>query len=161
MNSENKKKIEVIATAALLAALGISVLYSKSGITRKFLSFPAREVGALNLDAAKERLTRDMQAGTDEYKGEALRDPLKKPPEIVELERQAPITGPAKEAKPAEEKKSEYALQGLLLGGKQKLAIISGNTVAEGERVEGAEVLSIGPGGVTLLKDGTKIELKR
>ncbi len=114
----------------------------------------------LNLEDAKKALTdvggmKEKALSIDTN----LRDILQKPPEVMNLERQALSAKPEDAAAPEEEK---LVLEGIMIGGESgNLAIISGKVVSEGDMVENAKVLKIEPDRIVLLKNGSKQELKR
>ena len=54
---------------------------------------------------------------------------------------------------------SPFRLQAILLGPQRRIAIIDGQRLRVGERLDGAEVRSIEPGRVVLEREGERIEL--
>ncbi len=53
-----------------------------------------------------------------------------------------------------------WRLQSTLVADSRRLAVINGRTVAQGERIDGATVREVRPGGVTLEVEGRRVELR-
>ena len=53
-----------------------------------------------------------------------------------------------------------WRLQSTLVADDRRLAVINGRTVAQGERIDGATVQDVRPGGVTLEVEGRRVELR-
>ncbi|MGH8442345.1 MAG: hypothetical protein ACRETF_05525 [Nevskiaceae bacterium] len=53
-----------------------------------------------------------------------------------------------------------WRLQSTLVADDRRLAVINGRTVAQGERIDGATVRDVRPGGVTLEVEGRRVELR-
>ena len=108
------------------------------------------------------------------YTGRSFRDPLKKPLDVAMLEgkgavwvgvetpisprdRKAMATIPGSPAM----KRESFLLEGIIWGGKQNIAIISGKVVAVGEMINSAKVISIEEDEVVLEKGAKEIKLVR
>jgi len=161
MNASQKLSLEKWIVGLLLAIFIISVIYSKNRINKGSGTFVTEEGAAFNLDEAKGKLFSVSHRAKAAYKPESMRDPLKKPAEVSALEKELGFAGYKEIGAGKEQKKEALVLEGIIWGGRENLAIISGNVVAEGEMANDAKVLSINKNGVILLKDGSKIELTR
>jgi len=53
-----------------------------------------------------------------------------------------------------------WRLQSTLVADSRRLAVINGRIVAQGERIDGATVREVRPGGVTLDVEGRRVELR-
>jgi len=161
MNTSQKILLEKCIVGSLLAIFIISIIYSKGRINKGAGISVTEEGAAFNLDEAKGKLMAASRRSKAAYKPGSVRDPLKKPAEVSALEREFGFAGHGEIGTGKEQKKEDLVLEGLIWGGRENLAIISGNVVAEGEMVNDTKVLSINKNGVVLLKDGSKIELTR
>lgn len=159
MIESKKVSIEKRVVIILAAVLITSIIYAKRRI--EVGPTPAKMAAGvvLNFDDISGGLAKISKLKVEEI--ENRRDPLVKPQEIAMLEAQAyPVKGPFP-VRDAEKTGEELRLEGLVWGGKNKLAIISGVVVSEGELVHDAKVLSISEDKVVLLKNNSRIELKR
>lgn len=158
MIESRRASIEKRLTIGLLIILAASIVYTKNKMNKRPIA--AGQVSVVSgIKAITGIFPKVSQLKLNEKEG--ARDPLIKPPEIASLEAQiTPIRGPAigERGVPGKE---EPVLQGVILGGKEKLAIISGHVVTENDVVNGAKVLQITDEGVTLVKNNSRIELKR
>lgn len=53
-----------------------------------------------------------------------------------------------------------WRLQSTLVADHRRVAVINGRTVAQGERVDGAQLVEVRPDGVTLEQDGQRFQLR-
>lgn len=164
--SELKKEFrEAIIVSILVIVLIISIMYTnRDKIFRKKGTAGAPQQKKASVVAGGKEPAQGSIAitrqGFDNTKD--LRDPLAKPLEIALLEEKSVASRPQApdmkgSAKPAE----ELVLNGIIWGGKDNLAIISGQVVGVGESVSGAKVVAITKDGVTLTRGISKIELRR
>ncbi|GEM_PF-2642600 len=160
MAESQKTILEQRAAVILAVILAISLAYSKlQGTVR---TIPAQFEGTADLDikammSALENAS--VEAGI-KYSGEPLRDPMKKPAEVIIAE--MPKTPPAERPLPANNTSGiKFQCQGIVYNGVRNIAIISGNVVAEGDRIGNAIVEKIEKNKVTLSMNGSKIELER
>lgn len=120
---------------------------------------PAVEDSSAGVKADLEVLRRRASTQIEIGDAESVRDPLKRPSTDT-----APKTGQAalpKTGAGTQKEEEKLILEGIIWGGAENLAIISGSVVAEGETVKGAKVSKIDEDGVILLKDNSEITLTR
>lgn len=160
MNSDKKALTEKKIIAVLLIIFVAGFMYNIKRVSTQEAVFGGR-LEIINSSIEKERLP-DFIRKDIVYQGEPFRDPLKKPLELVMLEGQgvspAGIGSAIKELGP---KKGEFTLQGIIWGGAENLAIVSGQVVSEGEMVGSAKIVSIREDRVVIMKNGKEIELVR
>lgn len=154
---------KMIAEQRMVVILGIvlvlSIIYTMKRMGGGGASSALTTTTALNINDVRDNLSKIVKFKIEEKAGS--RDPLIRPPEIATAEAQ--ISGARSNLTPgsAEESGGKPSLQGIIWGGKEKFAIISGKVVSEGEIADGAKVLSISEDGVILEKNNSRIELKR
>ena len=161
MIDSQKTSVEKKAIAALIIVLLFSVFYTKNKISRHEATSKAGAPG-VGVKEMMCNLPKALQLNSVEAAG--ARDPLSEPQEIAAIEAQTAqhVKGfPVGDRNMLGKEKEGPVLQGLILNGKERLAIVSGKVVCEGEIVDGAKVLQITDEGVTLVKENSKIELKR
>lgn len=157
MSQSQKHLIEKRLVTALIVIFVLSLGYSKMRIAAKGAGLLKEDTSVFSLEDALKKL-KALKKGGLSAKEELITNPLRKPAEVVALESQAALGG---ESAGAEGAKGELILQGIIWNGKESLAIINGKVVGVGDMVKGAKVLIINEGGVALLKDGSRVELKR
>lgn len=162
MNDSKKKQRETIIVIVLLLAFAGIAIYSKNRNAAKSASLPAPGVSDFNVAKANERLNISLtKNASPAAEKTVVRDPFKIPDPVI-----AEIGGVQKRDLEGAgvieaEKTEELVLEGVIWGGRENLAIISGEVVSEGETIKGAKVLTIGENGVVLSKDGREIKLTR
>lgn len=157
MSQSKKALIEKRIVTALIVIFVLSIGYSKMRIVAKSAGLLKEEGPVFNLEDALQKL-KALKKGGAGVKEEQISNPLRKPAEVVLLENQE---GLGEEAGGLESGKGDLALQGIIWNGKESLAIINGKVVGVGDMIRSAKVLAINEDGVVLLKDGSRVELKR
>ncbi|NQU95124.1 MAG: hypothetical protein HQ549_02680 [Candidatus Omnitrophica bacterium] len=157
MSQEKKILIQKVVIGGFILVLAVNFIYRKHTQGNLFTSAkPGKDI----------LVTKDMEAEMEKFSGEDIsytgtsaRNPFQRPAEIVTLEDEGLFGFNSSEnaAKSAGEK---LILEGVIWGGKESLAIISGEVVGEGENAVGAKVLSIAKDKVIVMKNGKKIELR-
>ena len=159
MKPEQKVKIQIAVIAIMLLILAI-VLVKRNFVPKDDLNGGIFDGGhyekfGITIKNMESVIKRDLK-----YTGGSSRIPVIKPVEILELE-ESGLFAP-KQDDFLEKKRpmgEDLELQGVLWGGNENLAIISGSVYAVGEVANGALVIEINKDKVVVSVDGTKIEL--
>lgn len=150
-----EKKIVIILIAVLLA----SIFYAKNRVAKNAAGMVTSYATKFDVKLQAASAKQAARTGPVMYKGEPIRDILKKPEEVAAMEREG-SSGPTS-PKAKEERQSDLTLEGIIYGGPRNLAIISGNVVSEGDTVGGAKVLKIKKSSVIISRGISQIELTR
>jgi hypothetical protein len=161
MNETKKKRLEITIISVCLLILLARFLFPAGSAKKQQAPADLREAGTSNLGEAKKVFS-DMKDAIKNKKESVeahFRDIFQKPANVLEYQNNA-LAGSSKKdyGEPGEKK---LVLEGVVWGGSRNTAIISGSVVFEGDTIQNAKVLKIGPEGVILLQNGSKIELKR
>ncbi|MFH1790884.1 MAG: hypothetical protein ABH885_02735 [Candidatus Omnitrophota bacterium] len=154
-----QKRIAVglVALAALIITFGIR--QAVAGMVMTNLMCDGRSIA--NVKSGVINNFADIIRTNVVYEESAGRNPIQKPRKIAVIEREEkfPSAGRGSGNKPVSG--VAFVLQGIMYSGDRRIAVISGQTVEEGEEVGSARVVHIGKDGVTLVQDGIEIKLSR
>ncbi|MDD4957290.1 MAG: hypothetical protein PHH49_06180 [Candidatus Omnitrophica bacterium] len=151
--ASTQKKVIIILAAVFL----LNLIYTKVRMNSMFSSTAGSDM--MSVEGA-ELPSFDHKGIV--YNGATFRDPMAKPLEVEMIEKEEATRKRSTLTKPiAEQEHEDLVLEGVIMGGPEPLAIISGKVVSSGQIVEAAEVLSISPNKVILERDNKKIELTR
>jgi len=161
MNDAKKKAIEIAIIVIGSVFLLMRLLHpSAPANKRRAPLVRTRMAEQFNLPEAKKTL--ETVGGAEKNEGIAeshIRDILQEPAEVTKLEENT-ARGVSGQVNAPDTRGLE--LEGIMFGGeKGNLAIISGRVVAEGEMLDDAKVEKIEQDRVILLKNGSRVELKR
>jgi len=150
MSGSRKVLIERVAVGVLAVVLILAFVRVNRRASAK--GSKPEATPAFDIKAARNRIGAMRSGAKTALKKEIGRNPLIRPPDVAGVDRY-PQQATTKAG-------GKLALEGIILDGKENLAIISGAVVGQGETVDGARVLKIDKDSVILLKDGSEIELK-
>ncbi|MBL7157596.1 MAG: hypothetical protein ISS92_05510 [Candidatus Omnitrophica bacterium] len=150
--------IEKIIFAVLLGIFIVSFASVKKGARDEitFLRRKKTEGKSVRMEDIKEKLFKKIRKDF-ELAGKFYRNPLERHPEARMRRPKATAPRLGMEAMP----EGGLRLEGIIWGGAENVAIISGHVVTEGETVNSARVVSITEERVVLKRNGIKIELER
>lgn len=160
MSDSKKILIEKIAVAILFVIMALSFMHSKQKMAGKaaIAAADSKKNADITVSAG---LLKSSGAISPADTGEPFRDPMRMPDGILSIKK-VPSAPVVKEApRPVMEEAKKLTLEGVIWGGKENLAIVSGKVVSRGETIGGATVSDISEKGVTLTKDGAEIKLTR
>lgn len=157
LNKEAAEKVIIVIAALILAG---SFIYRRvGGKSEGIAKDPFSDFNHSMTSAAstETKLKKAMLMQVILKDSELERNPFKIPAELTSPQIASQVTSDIS----AEQQNSDMHLEGILYGGSQNLAIISGQVVSEGEYFNGYNVSRIEEKCVILSKNGEEIELKR
>lgn len=164
MIKTKKEKTELIIIVGLVVIFLVVLVIVRKRMhkTGEYYVGGFEEIGTVNIKLIEEKISKFSRRYV-KYYGEPYRDPLRKPLEVIMLEKKGAFVPVPSGDKDAELRiwKEQNVLEGIIWGELENMAIISGNVVTEGEMLGEAKVLSISEDNVIVLKDGREIELKK
>ncbi|MBL7157737.1 MAG: hypothetical protein ISS92_06250 [Candidatus Omnitrophica bacterium] len=157
MSQKKNILIQKAVIGIFILVLAVNFIYRKHTRGKLFTSAkPEKDILVTkDMEAEMEK----SAAGDIAYTGTSVRNPFQRPTEIVTLEDEG-LFGFGSSERAAQSAGEELILEGVIWGGKENLAIISGEVVSEGEKTADAKVLSITKDKVIVMKNGKKIELR-
>ncbi|MBN1354299.1 MAG: hypothetical protein JW994_06495 [Candidatus Omnitrophica bacterium] len=160
MKSDRKILIQKAAVGVLAAVFIVNLILTKKKMEENTAPAEKALEMALNIGENEEALMTETVGKKILYKGDTGRNPLMKPSEVVALEEEGLLKFPGTGQGETGEGVEKLTLEGIIWGDGEKLAIISGEVLAEGETYGNVRVLYITEDEVTVLENGTKIILR-